>query len=118
MTTCRKSIDILHSVIYTGNRLGGIKLNQKVNITKYIADELRSLRAKEGLTLTEMSIKSGINRDTISRYENNTVSMQIWVLLELLKIYQIGFDIFFKNIYDRMQIANETKKEIKTAAKQ
>ena len=42
-----------------------------------IAEELRGLRAKSKLSLENVAEKANVNKDTISRYENNQVSMQI-----------------------------------------
>lgn len=64
-----------------------------------IADELRSIRAKKNLSIESVAKETNVNKDTISRYENNAVSMQIDILEKLLEFYQIEFDIFFTNIY-------------------
>ena len=73
-----------------------------------IASELRSIRAKKDISLETVATESGVNKDTMCRYENNTVSMQIDILDKLLKYYKVDFDIFFTNIY-----ANKPRK-IKT----
>lgn len=64
-----------------------------------IADELRSIRAKKNLSIEKVAEKSNINKDTISRYENNSVAMNIEYIEKLLNAYDINFDIFFTNIY-------------------
>lgn len=64
-----------------------------------IADELRSIRAKKNLSIEKVAEKSNINKDTISRYENNSVAMNIEYIDKLLNAYDINFDIFFTNIY-------------------
>lgn len=64
-----------------------------------IADQLRSIRAKKDLTIGEVAKETGINKDTISRYENNLSSMQIEMLEKLLLFYKVDFDNFFTNIY-------------------
>lgn len=64
-----------------------------------IASELRSIRAKKDISLEMVAAESGVNKDTICRYENNTVSMQIDILDKLLKYYKVDFDIFFTSIY-------------------
>ena len=64
-----------------------------------IADELRSIRARTGLNIETVAKETQINKDTISRYENNLVSMQIDILEKLLTYYNINFDIFFTSIY-------------------
>ena len=69
------------------------------NTRELIAEELRSLRAKEKLSLEAVAEKSGVNKDTICRYENNQVSMQIDTLEKIIIAYDQDFDIFFTRIY-------------------
>lgn len=64
-----------------------------------IADELRSIRAKLNLSIENVAEQSNVNKDTISRYENNSVSMNIDIIEKLLNTYNIDFAIFFTNIY-------------------
>ena len=64
-----------------------------------ISDELRSIRALNKLSIETVANKCNVNKDTISRYENNSVSMQIDILEKLLNFYGVDFDIFFTNIY-------------------
>ena len=69
------------------------------NTRELIADELRSIRAKLNLSIENVAEQSNVNKDTISRYENNLVSMNIDIIEKLLNVYNIDFDIFFTNIY-------------------
>lgn len=69
------------------------------NTRELIADELRSIRAKLNLSIENVAEHSNVNKDTISRYENNLVSMNIDIIEKLLNVYNIDFDIFFTNIY-------------------
>ena len=69
----------------------------KETIKKYIADELRGLRAKKNITIIELAENVGINKDTVCKYENGMVPMNIDVLEKLLNFYNIDFDIFFAN---------------------
>ena len=71
-----------------------------------IAEELRGIRAKQKYNRDQISIATGISADTISRYENNEVSMNIETLDKLLNFYGIDFDIFFINIYANKQNNN------------
>lgn len=67
-------------------------------IKEDIAAELRKLRAGLNLSLEDVSAKSGVNKDTICRYENNQVNMNIDILFKILCSYGIDFYIFFKSI--------------------
>lgn len=84
-------------------------MHTEINIST--ASKLRGLRAERNLTLEEVAEKTGINKDTISRYENSNVSMQLWILDRLVNCYDTSLDIFFKNIYDKMQNNIESKEK-------
>lgn len=64
-----------------------------------VANKLRSIRADRDYTLEYVAINSKVNKDTISRYENNQVSMQIDNLERIISFYGYNFFIFFKEIY-------------------
>ncbi len=68
-----------------------------------VANKLRGIRAELGYNIEYVAEKSGVNKDTISRYENNVVSQQIDILEKILNVYNIGFDIFFRSIYANTQ---------------
>lgn len=76
-----------------------------------ISDELRSIRAKNKMSLETVAEIAGISKDTLCRYENNQVSMQIDILEKILAVYNEDFDIFFKKIYANKQNFQETKEE-------
>ena len=78
----------------------------KETVRNDIASELRSLRAKTNISIEELVEKTGVSKDTIYRYENASVSMNIDNLEKLLNGYGIDFNIFFNNIY-----ANKHKQE-------
>lgn len=71
------------------------------------AASLRGLRAERNMTIEDVANKTGINKDTISRYENSNVSMQLYILDKLVECYGLSLDIFFKQIYDKMQNKNQ-----------
>lgn len=79
----------------------------KETIKKYIADELRSLRAKKNISIVELANTLDINKDTISKYENATTSINIDVLEKFLEYYNLDFDIFFKNVCANKQSEKE-----------
>ena len=70
-----------------------------------ISEELRSIRAKYKMSIENVAELAGISKDTLCRYENNQVSMQIGILEKILVAYNEDFDIFFRKIY-----ANKHKK--------
>lgn len=72
-------------------------------VRELVANKLRSIRADYKYTIDYVSINSEISKDTICRYENNQVSMQIDILEKLLNFYKYDFYIFFKEIYAKKQ---------------
>ena len=84
-------------------------MHTEINIQT--ASKLRGLRAEKNLTIEDVSEKTGISKDTICRYENSNVSMQLWILDKLVNCYGINLHIFFKNIYDKMQNNLESKEK-------
>lgn len=68
-----------------------------------VADSLRSLRAEFDYSIETVAEKSNVNKDTISRYENATVSQQVDVLEKILKAYSMDISIFFNKIYAKTQ---------------
>lgn len=64
-----------------------------------VADCLRAIRAERNYNIEFVAEKSGVNKDTISRYENASVSQQVDILEKILNVYDIDFSIFFNKIY-------------------
>lgn len=77
------------------------------NTRELISDELRSIRAKNKMSIENAAELAGISKDTLWRYENNQVSMQIDILEKILVAYNEDFDIFFKKIYANKQNIQE-----------
>lgn len=75
----------------------------KKNARNIVADSLRSIRAELGYNIEYVADKSGVNKDTISRYENATVSQQVDILEKILNAYNVDFSIFFNKIYANKQ---------------
>ena len=59
----------------------------KMEVKDYIASQLRSYRAELNLSIQEVADKSRVNKDTISRYENASVSPNIEFLEKILEVY-------------------------------
>lgn len=69
------------------------------NIKEYTATQLRSLRAEKNYTIEEVAKITGLDKNTISRYENGKNKMQLDVLDKLLSCYEISYSIFFTRSY-------------------
>lgn len=70
---------------------------------KAIGLELSDIRRSKGISLLQVATDMQLNKDTLSKYENGNSSMKIYILDNLLNYYHINIDIFFKNVYDRLQ---------------
>lgn len=72
-----------------------------------VADSLRGIRAERNYNIDFVAEKSGVNKDTISRYENASVSQQVDILEKILRVYEVDFAIFFNKIYANKQNEGE-----------
>lgn len=83
----------------------------EIRARELIANKLRSIRADLKYTIEYVANKSNVSKDTICRYENNQVSMQIDILERLIYFYGYDFAIFFKEIYANKQKVKKEKEE-------
>lgn len=74
----------------------------KEEFKKLVAKELKILRIKNNLTQHDVAKLSGLDKTTISRYENNATSMQIDMIDKILSVYNENLSNFFKNINANM----------------
>ncbi len=75
----------------------------KTETIKAIGLELADIRRSKGLSILDVANDIGINKDTISKYENGNSSMKVYILDILLNYYNENIANFFTNVYDRMQ---------------
>lgn len=72
------------------------------NMKTSIGKELKKIRIDKGLSVEDVRDFSGLNKDTIYKYErgqgNSMDTLQV-----LLNSYNVPFAIFFRRIYDTMQ---------------
>lgn len=71
-------------------------------ISKKISAKLKGLRAEKGFSLEEMAEKIGVHRETLRKYENNPLIIEIGILLNMLNIYDIETTYFFDLIYGNL----------------
>ena len=71
-------------------------------INKKISAKLKGLRAEKGFSLEEMAEKIGVHRETLRKYENNPLIIEIGILLNMLNIYDIETTYFFDLIYGNL----------------
>lgn len=65
---------------------------------KLVAEELKSIRTRKGLSIKQVSEDIGIHFNSLSKYEKNADDMQLNILEKLLAYYNIDELIFFKVI--------------------
>ena len=78
---------------------------------KSIGLELADIRRSKELSIIDVSEKTNINKDTISKYENGNSSMKIYIIDLLLEFYDVNIAYFFSKVYDRMQNLNPKEGE-------
>lgn len=71
-------------------------------LKKYIAINLRKLRAESNISQEELSTKSTVNAATIVRYEAGTIIPSLDKLVLILNVFNISLYIFFKEVYENM----------------
>lgn len=76
--------------------------------------QLKALRKKRNLTGKDVALKAGLSTSLLSQIENNRVSPSLDTLIELLEVYGITPDRFFKNYEtnSRVEIINQKDREI------
>lgn len=79
----------------------------KTETIKAIGLELADIRRSKELSILDVANDIGINKDTISKYENGNSSMKVYILDILLNYYNVNIANFFANVYDRMQNKGE-----------
>ena len=76
--------------------------------------QLKALRKKRNLTGKDVAGKAGLSTSLLSQIENNRVSPSLDTLIELLEVYGITLDRFFKHYEtnSRVEIIKEKDREI------
>lgn len=75
----------------------------KNSFKEEVASELRSLRAKNNLTQKDVATKAKIDIMTVTRYENNSTSMQLDMIEKIVEVYDVTLAIFFGIVSANMQ---------------
>lgn len=75
----------------------------KNELIKSIGLELTNIRRSRELQIINVSKATGLNKDTISKYENGNSSTKIYIINTLLEYYNVDLLNFFTKVYDRMQ---------------
>lgn len=76
-------------------------------LKKYIAINLRKLRAEINISQEELSKKSNVNATTIVRYEAGTIIPSLDKLVLILNVFNVSLYNFFKEVYENMYNKNE-----------
>ncbi|PIE63068.1 MAG: transcriptional regulator [Desulfobacter postgatei] len=71
---------------------------------------LRAIRSSRHLTIKEVATKAGVSSSLLSQIERNRISPSLDTLLELLEVYGVSPDKFFKD-YETMNRVEIIKKD-------
>lgn len=72
-----------------------------------IGAELKSLRAKNNLSAEDVAKITGSHYNTILKYEKDAKDCKISIFLQLLDLYKVDENIFFKSIREYNHINTE-----------
>ena len=78
-------------------------MEQKVRRDRNMGDNLRKLRNEQGLSQEKLCAAlqlrgCDIGRSTYAKYEAGELNIRVSVLIELKKLYQCSYDVFFENL--------------------
>lgn len=68
-----------------------------------IADRIRYLRDKSGMTQTDLAVRLGISRSAVNSWEMSLSSPSIANIIEMTRIFHINAD-YLLSVSDRMMI--------------
>ncbi|MCI8460991.1 MAG: helix-turn-helix transcriptional regulator [Bacilli bacterium] len=69
---------------------------------KAIGNELKLTRLRNDLSLDDVAEAFDVNKETIRRYEKNSIGLTVERLEKLLNFYKCDKNIFFANICEYM----------------
>ncbi len=72
-----------------------------------VGKKIRLLRYSEGLTTYMLANKLGVSQQQLSRYERGVNKIDVSVIYRLSRIFNVGIDIFFRDISDEKTNAAE-----------
>ena len=80
-------------------------MEQKIRRDRNMGENLRELRAKEGLSQEKLCAElqrrgCDIGRTTYAKYESGELNIRVSVIIELRKIYKCTYDDFFAGLDD------------------
>ena len=78
-------------------------MEQKLRRDRNMGENLRRLRLEHGLSQEKLCAAlqlrgCDIGRTTYAKYESGELNIRVSVLIELKKLYQCSYDVFFENL--------------------
>lgn len=70
---------------------------------KHIAQKIKTLRESSGLTQDELGEKIGVEKQSISAYENNKQLPTLERLNKMAEVFNVDMSFFFSNNSDKSQ---------------
>ena len=84
----------------------------KETFKECVSAKLRGLRAEYNLKQSEVAKKANVDVMTITRYENNSTSMQLDMIEKIINVYGLDLFIFFNSVSAKKQNTSQKKGEI------
>ena len=82
-------------------------------IDQYIGRQLREIRKKRGMTLSEVSSKVGISYQQIQKYEQANTKVSASTLYKFAKLYAVDIEKFFEGIKEYNKNSVQDTKSLK-----
>lgn len=79
----------------------------KDDITKNIANRLKTIRSIRGYTLDKIARKMGVSRKQIQNYENCDCAVSLVKLYQLSEIFDVSINYFLDGIDKRKNILSQ-----------
>jgi len=78
-------------------------MEQKIRRDRNMGDNLRTLRLKHNISQEKLCAElqrrgCDIGRSTYAKYEAGELNIRISVIIELKKIYNCSYDVFFEDL--------------------
>jgi transcriptional regulator with XRE-family HTH domain len=70
------------------------------NYYKAVLVKLKEKRKEQRMSMTYVSKHSSVRNDTLSLYESGKRKIPLLKMIELLELYGVRIDIFFKEVLD------------------
>ena len=86
-----------------------------MDLNKYAADKLKTLRMRKNLTQEELAEGLKITQQQVARYENNLRQFKQDFLFQLAEYFNVSINEFFPPLNNTDSISNDRLKQLETS---